>query len=311
MKAGVASQFGAGRSVPLFKLATPYLFILPWVIGFLAFTFGPLLFSLYTSFFDWPLIGEPKFIGLSNYRNMLFDDSEFVRSFWITLKFTALFVPTNMIVALLLALLLNQPMFASGVFRAVFYLPSIISGVALVTIWSWMFSHEYGVLNYMLSVLGIEPVNWLGSPKWALYSIVIVGLWAVGQPMLIFLAGLKSIQKDLYEAASLSGVGKIGQFLLITLPMLTPVILFNLVNTIITSFQQLTEAMLLTKGGPAKSTYLFAMYIYDTAFKHHDMGYASALSWFSFLLILLLTGIIFRSSSLWVFYEADVKRGQT
>ena len=239
---------------------------------------------------------------------MLFDDSEFNRSFWVTLKFTALYVPTNMIVALLLAMLLNRPMFASGFFRAVFYLPSIISGVALVTIWSWMFSHEYGVLNYMLSIIGVEPVNWLGSPKWALYSIVIVGLWAVGQPMLIFLAGLKSIQKDLYEAASLSGVGRVGQFFMITLPMLTPVLLFNLVNTIITSFQQLTEAMLLTKGGPAKATYLFAMYIYDTAFKHHDLGYASALSWFSFLLILLLTGIIFKSSSLWVFYEAEVKR---
>jgi multiple sugar transport system permease protein len=308
MTGGVASQTGAKRSTPPRGRATPYLFILPWVIGFLAFTFGPLLFSLYTSFHDWPLIGEPKFIGLANYYNMLFDDSEFRRSFWITLKFTALFVPTNMIVALLLALLLNQPMFASGFFRAVFYLPSIISGVALVTIWSWMFSHEYGVLNYMLSVIGAEPVNWLGSPKWALYSIVIVGLWTVGQPMLIFLAGLKSIQKDLYEAASLSGVGRIGQFVLITIPMLTPVLLFNLVDTIIKSFQQLTEAMLLTKGGPAKATYLFAMYIYDTAFKHHDMGYASALSWFSFLLILLLTGIIFKSSSLWVFYEAEMKR---
>ncbi len=311
MTAGVAWPQGLGRLPARFGLATPYLFILPWVMGFLAFTFGPLLFSLYTSFFDWPLIGEPKFIGLANYRNMLFDDSDFVRSLWITLKFTALFVPTNMAVALLLALLLNQPMFAAGFFRAVFYLPSIISGVALVTIWSWMFSHEYGVLNYMLAVLGIEPVNWLGSPKWALHSIVIVGLWTVGQPMLIFLAGLKSIQKDLYEAASLSGVGGIGQFFLITIPMLTPVLLFNLVNTIIASFQQLTEAMLLTKGGPAKATYLFAMYIYDNAFKHHDMGYASALSWFSFILILLLTGIIFKSSSLWVFYEAEVKREQT
>ena len=260
MTLGVASRVDAGRPAAVRGRATPYLFILPWVIGFLAFTFGPLLFSLYTSFYDWPLIGEPKFVGLANYSNMLFDDSEFTRSFLITLKFTALYVPTNMIVALLLALLLNQPMFASGFFRAVFYLPSIISGVALVTIWSWMFSHEYGVLNYMLSVLGMEPVNWLGSPKWALYSIVIVGLWAVGQPMLIFLAGLKSIQKDLYEAASLSGVGRIGQFFMITIPMLTPVLLFNLVNTIIASFQQLTEAMLLTKGGRGKATYKYAAF---------------------------------------------------
>lgn len=288
--------------------ATPYFFVLPWVVGFLAFTLGPLLFSLYTSFFDWPLLGEPRYIGFANYRTMLTDDPDFTRSLWITLKFTALFVPATLIVSLLLALLLNQPMFASGFFRAAFYLPSIISGVALVTIWAWMFSHEYGILNYMLSFVGIEPIKWLGSPKWALYSIVIVGLWTVGEPMLIFLAGLKGIQRDLYESASLAGVGKIGQFFMITLPLLTPVLLFNLVSTIIVSFQQLTQAMLLTEGGPAKATYLLAMYIYDTAFKHHDIGYASAMSWFMLVLILAATALIFRSSSAWVYYEAEVKK---
>lgn len=290
------------------EAATPYLFIAPWLFGFAAFTLGPLLFSLYISFFDWPLIGTPEFAGLANYRTMLTDDADFTRSLLITLKFAALFVPANLAVALLLALLLNQPLFASGFFRAVFYLPSIISGVALVTIWSWMFSHEYGVLNYMLSTVGVGPVNWLGSPQWALYSIVIIGLWTVGEPMLIFLAGLKGIPKELYEQAELSGVGKVRQFFMITLPLLTPVLLFNIVSTVIVAFQQLTQALLLTKGGPAKATYMLAMYIYDTAFKYQDMGYASAMSWFMFILILALTGLIFKSSGMWVFYEAEVKR---
>lgn len=305
MSRGVAA---ARRSFWWPESATPYLFIAPWLFGFAAFTLGPLLFSLYISFFDWPLIGTPEFIGLANYRVMLTDDADFTRSLLITLKFAALFVPANLAVALLLALLLNQPLFASGFFRAIFYLPSIISGVALVTIWSWMFSHEYGVLNYMLSTVGVGPVNWLGSPQWALYSIVIIGLWTVGEPMLIFLAGLKGIPRDLYEQAELAGVDKVRQFFMITLPLLTPVLLFNVVSTVIVAFQQLTQALLLTKGGPAKATYMLAMYIYDTAFKYHDMGYASAMSWFMFILILALTGLIFKSSGMWVFYEAEVKR---
>ncbi len=288
--------------------ATPYLFIAPWVTGFLAFTLGPLMFSLYISFFDWPLVGEPAYIGLQNYTTIITDDADFVRSLKVTLKFAAMFVPANLIVALLLAMLLNQPMFASGFFRAAFYVPSIISGVALVTIWSWLLSHEYGVINYLLSLLGIGQINWLGSPNWAPVSIVLVSLWSVGATMLIFLAGLKSISKELYEAASLSGVGKVGQFFLITLPLLSPVLLFNLVTTVIAAFQQLTLALLLTKGGPVKSTYMLAMYIYDNAFKYQDMGYAAAMSWLMLLLIIALTVGIFKFSSMWVFYETEVKR---
>ena len=289
------------------KAATPYLFVAPWVLGFAAFTLGPLLFSLYISFFDWPLIGTPEFNGGANYVTVLTDDRDFLRALKVTLKFALLFVPSNLIVALALAMLLNRPIFASGFFRAVFYMPSIISGVALVTIWSWLLSHEYGVINYVLSLVGIDGVNWLGSPNWAPASIVLVSLWSVGGTMLIFLAGLKSIPKDLYEAASLSGVRATGQFFLITLPLLSPVLLFNLVTTVIAAFQQLTLALLLTKGGPVKSTYMLAMYIYDTAFKYHDMGYAAAMSTLMLVLIFVLTAAIFKLSSMWVFYEAEVK----
>ncbi len=303
-------QVAAPGPSPRFRFgaATPYLFVAPWVFGFFAFTLGPLLFSLYISFFDWPLVGTPEFAGLQNYTTILTDDADFMRSLFVTLKFAAMFVPANLIVALLLAMLLNQPIFASGFFRAAFYVPSIISGVALVTIWSWLLSHEYGVLNYMLSLLGIGQVNWLGSPNWAPVSLVLVSLWSVGGTMLIFLAGLKSISKELYEAASLSGVGKIGQFWLITLPLLSPVLLFNLVTTVIAAFQQLTLALLMTKGGPVKSTYMLAMYIYDNAFKYHDMGYAAAMSWLMLVLIIALTVAIFKFSSMWVFYETEVKR---
>lgn len=297
----------AARLRPSLRRAAPWLFVAPWVVGFVAFTLGPLLFSVYISFFDWPLIGTPAFNGGANYVNVLTDDSDFRRALFVTMKFAAMFVPSNLIVALLLALLLNRPLLASGFFRAVFYMPSIISGVALVTIWSWLLSHEYGVINYALSLFGIPGVNWLGSPNWAPVSIVLVSLWSVGGTMLIFLAGLKSIPNDLYEAASLSGVGRVGQFFLITLPLLSPVMLFNLVTTVIAAFQQLTLALLLTKGGPVKSTYMLAMYIYDTAFKYHDMGYAAAMSTLMLGLIFLLTAAIFKLSSLWVFYETEVK----
>ena len=301
-KAAARRQFRPGA-------ATPWPFVAPWLVGFLAFTLGPLLFSLYISFFDWPLIGAAHFNGGANYVSVLTDDDDFRQAFFVTMKFAAMFVPSNLIVALLLALLLNQPLFALGFFRAAFYLPSIISGVALVTIWSWLLSHEYGVINYGLSLFGIPGVNWLGSPNWAPVSIVLVSLWSVGGTMLIFLAGVKSIPKDLYEAASLSGVGRLGQFVLITLPLLSPVLLFNLVTTVIAAFQQLTLALLLTKGGPVKSTYMLAMYIYDTAFKYHDMGYAAAMSWLMLLLIVALTVAIFKFSSFWVFYETEVKAG--
>lgn len=295
------------RRAALIRAATPYLFVAPWVAGFLAFTLGPLLFSLFISFFDWPLIGQPAFNAGQNYVQILTDDRDFARAFVVTMKFAALFVPSNLIVALGIALLLNRPMPAQGFFRAVFYLPSIISGVALVTIWSWLLSKEYGVINWALGLLGIPAVNWLGSPSWAPVSIVLVSLWGVGGTMLIFLAGLKSIPEELYEAASLQGVGRLGQFGLITLPLLSPVILFNLVTTVIAAFQQLTLALLLTKGGPVKSTYMLAMYIYDTAFKYHDMGYAAAMSWLMLLLIIALTATIFRLSDAFVFYEAEVK----
>jgi multiple sugar transport system permease protein len=293
------------------KKLTPYFFITPWLLGFLAFTLGPLLFSLYISFYDWPLVGTPKFIGIENYRYMLTEDLDFWDSFIITAKFAAMYVPLTLSLALLLALLLNQKVKGQGFFRTIFYLPSIISGVALVGIFSAMYNYQYGIINYLLSLLGIEPVNWLGNPDWAMWSIIFACLWSVGGTMLIFLAGLKNIHKELYEAASLSGAFGVRQFFHITLPLLSPVILFNVVTSVIAAFQQLTLALLLTNGGPVNSTNFLAIYIYNTAFKYFDMGYASSMSWLMFIFILILTALVMRFSNAFVFYEAADKVKKT
>lgn len=290
--------------------ATPYLFIFPWIFGFVVFTLGPLLFSLVISFFDWPIVGKVTFIGIDNYKEMFSNDPLFWTSLMVTLKFAALFVPLNIIVALGLAMLLNQKVKGSAIFRTAFYLPSVISGVALAMIWSWVYSGDYGILNYFLSVFGVEGPDWLNDTKWSLVAMVIASLWGQGAMMLIFLAGLKGIPKDLYESASIDGAGKIRQFFSVTIPMITPTILFNLITSIIAAFQQLTLALLLTGGGPMKATYFYAMYMYENAFKYFKMGYSAANAWFMFLIILTLTFLVFKSSEAWVFYEGEMKKSQ-
>lgn len=288
---------------------TAYLFISPWILGFLFFTLGPLIFSLTMSFHDWPVVGERTFVGFDNYRTMLFDDPQFWDSLWITVKFAAIYVPFNIVMSFLIALMLHHANAWSGFFRTAFYLPSVISGVALVTIWSWIYSREYGLLNFMLSLVGIDGPNWLGDPGLAIVAIIIASLWGFGGTMLILLTGLKAIPKELYEAATVSGVPGWAQMLFITLPMLGPMLLFTFITSIISAFQQLTIALLLTKGGPLGSTYFFAMYIYDNAFKYFDMGYAAAGSWVMFLIVLALSLLVMRWSSAWVYYEGEVKGG--
>ncbi|NIK77008.1 multiple sugar transport system permease protein [Paenibacillus castaneae] len=288
--------------------AAPYLFIFPWIFGFLVFTLGPLLFSLIISLFDWPIVGKVHFIGLGNYVEMFTDDPLFWKSFGVTLKFAALFVPLNIAVGLGLAILLNQKTRGNAIFRTAFYLPSVISGVALAMIWSWVYSGDYGILNYFLSIIGVQGPDWLNDKHWSLVAMVVASLWGQGSMMLVFLAGLKGIPKDLYESASIDGAGKIRQFISVTIPMLSPTILFNLITSIIAAFQQLTLALLLTGGGPMKSTYFYAMYMYENAFKFFKMGYSAANAWFMFLIVLTLTFLVFKSSEAWVFYEGEMKR---
>lgn len=286
----------------------PWLFISPWILGFLFFTLGPLVFSLVMSLYDWPVVGTRTFVGVDNYTTMLRDDPQFRDSLWITVKFAGLFVPLNIILSFLLAVLLNLNLRGTAIYRTAFYLPSVISGVALVMIWRWIYAEQYGLLNYLLSLAGLSGPNWLGDTSWAMVAITIASLWGLGGSMLIFLAGLQSVPKELYEAARISGVPAWAQVVYITLPMLSPMLLFTFITSIISAFQQLTIALLLTKGGPVGSTYFFAMYIYDNAFKFHDMGYAAAMSWVMFLIILVLSMGVMRWSSAWVYYEGEVRK---
>lgn len=279
----------------------PYLFISPWIIGFLAFTLFPLGFSLFMSFHNWSITGERTFIGLNNYRAM-FSDENFYKALTVSLKYALFLVPFNLILSLFLALLLNNKIKKVGIFKTIFYLPTLISGVALSMIWSWILSDK-GILNYLLSFLGIDSIPWLRSPTVALWSVVLATVWGQGSMMLIFLTGLKSIPDQLYEAAGIDGAGIIKKFLKITIPLLSPTILFNLIMAIISSFQQLTVVMNLTNGGPVKSTYMYALYEYQNAFVKFKLGYAAANSWVMFIIILSLTGLVFYISNKWTYYE--------
>jgi multiple sugar transport system permease protein len=296
------------NSYQLVSRKVPYLFISPWIIGFLVFTLGPLAFSLIMSFFDWPITSAPSFVGIDNYKTMFTDDPQFYKSLAITFKFAAIFVPLNLVTALILALLITQPLKGMKIFRTIFYLPAVVSGVAISIIWGWIFNSEYGILNYLLSLAGIEGPKWLVDPKWAILTIVIASAWGVGTMMLIFYTDIKGIPPELYEAAAIDGAGPFRQFFSITIPSITPTILFNVITSVIAALQQLTLVLLLTGGGPLKSTYFYGLYVYNNAFKHHELGYASANAWFMFIVILILTMLIFKSSSTWVFYENEVKR---
>lgn len=229
------------------KTATPYFFILPWIIGFLVFTFGPLLLSLIMSFFDWPLTGEKVFVGLGNYIEMFTQDDQVLKSLGISLRYAAIFVPLNLILALFLAMLITQPLRGVKVYRAIFYIPAAISSVAISIIWSWILNSDYGVLNYLLSLIGIEGPDWLVDPAWAIFAVILASAFGVGTMMLIFYTDMKNISTEIYEAASIDGAGPARKFFSITLPIITPTLLFNLITSIISSFQQVTLVMLLTR----------------------------------------------------------------
>lgn len=288
----------------------PYLFILPWIIGFLVFTLGPLILSLVMSFFDWSITGTPKFRGLGNYIEMFTTDDQVLQSLSISLKYAAIFVPLNMIIALFLAMLISQPVKGAKFFRTIFYIPAVISGVAVSIIFGWLLNGNYGVINYLLSLIGIKGPQWLVDPKWAIIAVIFASAFGVGSMMLIFYTDIKNIPIDLYEAAAIDGAGPVRQFFSITLPMITPTILFNLITSIISSFQQVTLVMLLTNGGPMKSTYFYGLMTYNNAFKFHKLGYASANAWVMFLIILALSALVFKSSDTWVFYESTANRNK-
>lgn len=285
-----------------------YLFISPWIVGFLVFQAGPILASLALSLTDWKLLQPPHFIGAGNYSRML-GDPLFFKSLQVTVTYTVVSVPLGVITALLLALLLNQAVHGIGLFRTLFYLPSVIAGVGTAIVWGWIFSPQFGIINHVLSLLRIPGPDWFASPQWALPAFILMSFWGIGGAIVIFLAALQGVPQALYEAAAIDGAGRLALFWHITVPSISPVILFNTIIMVISSFQTFTSAYVITGGGPNYATLFYVLYLYQNAFRWFDMGYASALAWILFLIIVACTLTILRLSRAHVHYEGG-ERGQ-
>lgn len=278
------------------------LYISPWLFGMVFLTIYPFLNALYISFTDYNLVRDPNFIGLDNYI-ALFHDEVFIASIKATLKYTILTVPLQLIFALFIAFILNFKLKGINFFRTAYYIPSLIGGnVAISVLWRFLFQQD-GFINRLIGVFGIEPVGWFSTTGGAMAVIVLLKVWQFGSAMLIFLAALKDVPSDLYEAASIDGAGKAYTFFKITIPLITPTIFFNLVMQLVNAFQEFNGPYLVTGKGPLNSTYLSSMFIYDNAFTYFDMGYASAASWILFCIIVVVTLILFATQNKWVFYS--------
>ena len=286
-----------------FKFNSAYLYILPWFIGFLVFKLNPFFNALLLSFQQNNLIREPKWVKLQNYQQLLFEDELFKTSLIVTFKYVFLTVPLVLVFALFIAYILNFKIKGVNFFRTAYYIPSILGGsVAVSIVWKFIFGND-GVINAMLEMVGLEPVMWLTDTRYALIVLSLLKAWQFGSVMVIFLSALQNVPQSLYEAASIDGAGKWRSFFTITVPMITPVILFNAVQLLVKSFQEFNSAYLISDGGPLNSTYLLNLFIYKNAFSSFKMGYASAASWIMFIIIMSLTAVVFRSSNYWVHYN--------
>jgi len=280
-----------------------YFFASPWFLGFLIFGGGPLLFSFIMSFCDYNVLSPPKWVGFENY-NFMLKDPLFYKSLWNTVYMT-ISVPLGMIVSLGIALLLQREWRGMATYRTLFYLPAIMPAVAASILWLWIFNPQEGMMNAILSRLGITGLNWLQDPNWSKPALILMSLWSAGGSMIIWLAGLKTIPVQHYEAAEMDGAGPFRKFFYITLPMLSPYILFNLIMGFISTFQIFTQAFIMTQGGPVDSTLFYAYYLFKNGFQYLRMGYASALAWVLFAIILILTIIQLKVFQKWVYYERE------
>lgn len=277
----------------------------PWLVGFIIFTAGPMMASLWLAGTNWDLLSSPEWIGLANFQKMIWEDELPLHALRITVLYALMALPLHLLFGVSLAMLLNTNIRGLAILRTIYYLPAILAGVAVALLWRWIFSAEFGLLNLALSWVGIQGPAWLADRTWVLPSFVVMSLWSVGGSMVIYLAGLQAIPTDLYEAAEIDGANWLHRILNITLPMLSPVIFFQLVMGIIQAMQIFTQAFIMTNGGPANASLFYMLYLYRQAFQFFNMGYASALAWILFLCILLLTLLIFRTASTWVYYEAE------
>ncbi|MCC6443184.1 MAG: sugar ABC transporter permease [Armatimonadetes bacterium] len=282
------------------------LFISPWLAGFLLWTLYPILTSLYYSFCDYRVVAPPRWIGLGNYRALMGDSEYFWRSVANT-AFMFLELPLSLVMSIAVALLLNRKMRGMAFYRTLYYLPAVVPTVASSVLWMWLLNPEYGLANAALSRLGMPPLGWLTDPQYSKPSFILMDMWGVGGGIVIYLASLQGVPQHLYEAAEIDGASPWRKTLHITLPMLTPVIFFNLIMGVIGTFQYFTQTFIMTGGGPENSTLFYALYLFQNAFQFFRMGYACAMAWILFLLTLIATLLVFRTGSRWVYYEGDAR----
>lgn len=279
-------------------------FLSPWVIGFCTFTLLPIVLCIYYSFCDYSLLQAPLFRGLENYRTLFHDTEQFWKALRVTAYYAAFALPLGMVTALILALLLNMKIPAQPIFRTIIFLPSLVPTVAAAMLWMWLLNPSLGLVNEMLRKIGIShPPGWYADVYWAMPSMVVMSVWGVGNTVVIYLAGLQDVPRELYEAADLDGATGLLKILNVTLPCISPVIFFNLIMAIIGSLQVFTQALILTNGGPERATYFYTLAIYERAFLNLKMGEASAMALVQLFIILVLTAIAFWSSKRWVHYQ--------
>ncbi len=277
-----------------------FFFILPWLIGLIVFTAFPMIAAVYISMTDWDIVGNASFIGLGNYK-MLFSSDEFIRSLWVTVRYAVIAVPLIIATSLTMAVLVSKNRKGSSVFRVIYYMPAIVSGVAVAIVFKWILDPSYGFLNGLLSLWGIQGPDWLYDPDWVLPSYLIMAVWGAGGSLLTYLAALKDIPEDLYGAAMIDGANAFQKVRYITVPLMTPIIFYNLVLGIIGAFRKFTDAYVL--GGAGKEGNFYMVYLYEEAFGHYRMGYAPALAWVLFVIILGLTFIVNWTKKYWVYSE--------
>ncbi|MFG1623095.1 carbohydrate ABC transporter permease [Kribbella sp. NPDC049227] len=303
------AAYGAKRKWPRAdKTIAFWLFVSPWLIGFAIFTVGPMASSIYVSLTSWDLITPPKFVGLANYSEA-FQDPRVGQALKVTLLYGLISVPLQTALAFLVAMLLNAELPGMRFFRTVWYLPSLVSGVAQMVLFLWVFNPQYGLANDVLGKFGITGPGWFNDASWALPTVILMSLWTVGGAMVIYLAGLKDVPSNLYEAAALDGAGPVRLFWHVTLPQMSPIILFNALTGIIGALQIFTQGFI-ANGGPKDSLLFFVYYLYDNAFQNFRMGYASALAWILFVIILALTAVTARGSAFAVYYESELSGGR-
>ena len=283
-----------------------YLFALPWIIGILFFFLFPMAYAAYISLTNWSILGTSPWVGLENYRRIFTRDPLFLHSLKLTTIYSLISVPLQLAVGFTMAYLLNQKIKGLSFFRTIYYMPAVLSGPAIAVVWGWLFNTEFGIVNYILGLFGIPSIPWLTSREWIMPFYILMGLWTVGQTVILYLAGLQGIPTDYYEAADVDGASRFEKVRYVTLPLMTPVIFFNLMTTVIASFQIFSTAYVISggTGRPANGSLFYYLYLYRTGFAQGYLGYASALAWILFFVLVVISIVIFKTSGLWVYYEA-------